>query len=71
MANRYLIGLDIGTSGAKCILVDEAGAVHPALMDDAAFASWMEAAQESLLQAAYTALGRVPPDVARYLLRYF
>jgi len=27
MANRYLIGLDIGTSGAKCILVDERGAV--------------------------------------------
>ena len=28
MANRYLIGLDIGTSGAKCILVDEQGAVR-------------------------------------------
>ncbi len=25
--DRYLIGLDIGTSGAKCILVDERGAV--------------------------------------------
>ena len=27
MANKYLIGLDIGTSGAKCILVDDQGAV--------------------------------------------
>jgi len=27
MAKRYLIGLDIGTSGAKCILTDECGAV--------------------------------------------
>ena len=23
MASKYLIGLDIGTSGAKCILVDD------------------------------------------------
>lgn len=60
-----------GARKAQASVVDEAGAVHPALMDDAAFAKWMEAAQESLLQAAYTALGRVPPDVARYLLRYF
>ena len=27
MASKYLIGLDIGTSGAKCILVDDKGAV--------------------------------------------
>lgn len=27
MAKRYLIGLDIGTSGAKCIVVDDAGLV--------------------------------------------
>ena len=27
MSKRYLIGLDIGTSGAKCILVDDAGVV--------------------------------------------
>lgn len=27
MANQYLIGLDIGTSGAKCILVDQTGRV--------------------------------------------
>ncbi|HIU34273.1 MAG TPA: xylulokinase [Candidatus Pullichristensenella excrementigallinarum] len=27
MAKRYLIGLDIGTSGAKCILVEESGEV--------------------------------------------
>ncbi len=27
MANRYLIGLDIGTSGAKCIIADEQGNV--------------------------------------------
>ncbi len=27
MKKRYLVGLDIGTSGAKCIIVDEAGAV--------------------------------------------
>ena len=25
MASKYLIGLDIGTSGAKCILVDDKG----------------------------------------------
>ncbi len=27
MSNQYLIGLDIGTSGAKCIIVDQTGAV--------------------------------------------
>ena len=27
MSKKYLIGLDIGTSGAKCIIVDDAGKV--------------------------------------------
>lgn len=28
MKNQYLIGIDIGTSGAKCILMDKYGTVH-------------------------------------------
>ena len=27
MSNKYLIGLDIGTSGTKCIIADERGKV--------------------------------------------
>ena len=27
MSKKYLIGLDIGTSGAKCIIVDNEGVV--------------------------------------------
>ncbi|MDL2318527.1 hypothetical protein LJC74_05560 [Eubacteriales bacterium OttesenSCG-928-A19] len=43
-------------------------AVRPARMDDAALDDWLSGTRLSLLQVWYTVLGRLPPDVAAYVL---
>lgn len=43
--------------------------VRPAQMDDAALDAWLEGTRVSLLQTWYTVLGRLPADVATYLLK--
>lgn len=42
--------------------------VYPARMDEEAFDAWLAGVQVSLVQAGYTVIGRLPPDVAAYLL---
>lgn len=42
--------------------------VHPDRMDDEAFAEWISETQVSLIQAWLTVLGRLPSDVAQYVL---
>lgn len=43
-------------------------AIRPALLDDATLDAWTQAQGTNLIQVAYTVLGRLPPDVAAYLL---
>lgn len=50
------------------VLTAEVTAVRPGQMGDAALIEWLDGTQVSLLQAAYTILGRLPSDVAGYLL---
>jgi hypothetical protein len=46
--------------------------VRPAAFTDAELNAWLEDTRVSLVQAGYTCLGRLPSDVAAYVLeRYF
>lgn len=47
----------------------DTGAVRPALLDDVAFAAWIAGTQVSATQVVYTILGRLPSDVAAYVLQ--
>ncbi len=49
-----------------------AGIVRPAALRDEDFDTWLSGVQVSLVQVGYTCLGRLPSDVAAYVLdRYF
>src|SRR5262245_20630798 len=62
-AHSYLLGLDVGTSGAKAVLIDEAGAVVAAATHDYPMATprplWAEQDPEDWWRAASASIGRV------------
>ena len=60
---KYLIGLDVGTSGAKCILADETGAVLASATEEYPLytpkAGWAEQNPEDWYQAVVRGLNRI------------
>jgi len=63
MKPRYLIGIDIGTSGLKCVLIDEAGqlraAAYRAYAPDLPRPGWAEQDPDVWLHAAISAVREV------------
>lgn len=55
-------------SAAEAPIDMTADAVRPGQMDEATFDSWIEEMQVSMMQAGFTVLGRLPSDVAAYIL---
>ena len=60
---KYLIGLDVGTSGAKCILADETGAVLASATEEYPLytpkAGWAEQNPEDWYQAVVRGLNKI------------
>ena len=64
---RYLIGLDVGTSGAKCILADETGAVLKSATEEYPLYTpkpgWAEQDPEDWFLAVVRGLRRILPGI--------
>ena len=60
---KFLIGLDVGTSGAKCILADETGAVLASATEEYPLytpkAGWAEQDPEDWYQAVVRGLIKI------------
>lgn len=70
MDGRDILTVSTRTTGQNAqVPADPVGdIVWPAQMTDAELDVWLEETQVSAMQAMYTVMGRLPSDVARYLL---